>query len=115
MSSLADLEALTAEAPPAGASVEAWRTAASSGLVRFERDAVREVVRGHTGEAGVTELNTKLALFCRRALARRPPGARAPQVVTRAVVRDLLGEGTDGGLPTAEAPHDDNAPPFAPA
>ena len=101
VSSPADLEALTAEPPLADAAPEAWRTAASSGAVRFESDAVREVIRGHTDEAGVTELNAKLALVCRRALARRPPGAQAPEVVTPAVVRDVLGEGAADRLPPA--------------
>ena len=101
VSSPADLEALTAEPPLADAAPEAWRTAASSGAIRFERDAVREVIRGHTDEAGVTELTAKLALVCRRALARRPPGARALEVVTPAVVRDVLGEGTADRLSPA--------------
>ena len=81
VSSPAELEALSAGAPCFGAPAEAWRTAASAGVVRFERSAVREVIRGHTEEAGVTELNAKLARVCRQALARRPPGARAPEVV----------------------------------
>ena len=79
----------------------AWRTAASAGVVRFERSSVREVIRGHTEEAGVTELNAKLARVCRQALARRPPGARAPEVVTPAVVREVLGAGAADGLPPA--------------
>ena len=98
VSSPAELEALSAE-PCAAAG--AWWTAASEGVVRFEPDAVREVVRGHTDEAGVTELNAKLARVCRQALARRPPGAQAPEVVTPAVVRDVLGEGAADRLPPA--------------
>ena len=98
VSSPAELEALSAGP---GAAAEAWRTAASEGVVRFEPDAVREVIRRHTDEAGVTELDAKLARVCRQALARRPPGAGAPQVVTPAVVRDVLGEGAADQLPPA--------------
>ena len=101
VSSPAELEALSAGAPCFGAPAEAWRTAASAGVVRFERSSVREVIRGHTEEAGVTELNAKLARVCRQALARRPPGARAPEVVTPAVVREVLGAGAADGLPPA--------------
>ena len=100
LASSAELEALTAE-PPTAAAAEAWRTAASAGLVRFEREAVREVIRGHTNEAGVTELQAKLAWVCRHALARRSPEAPAPEVVTPAVVRDALGEGVADRLPPA--------------
>ncbi len=100
VASPAELEPLTAE-PPTAAAAEAWRTAASAGLVRFEREAVREVIRGHTNEAGVTELQAKLAWVCRQALARRPPEAPAPEVVTPAVVRDVLGEGAADRLPPA--------------
>ena len=98
VSSPAELEALSAG--PGGAG-EAWWTAACEGVVRFEPDAVREVIRGHTDEAGVTELNAKLALICRQALARRPLGAQAPEVVTPAVVRVVLGEGAADRLPPA--------------
>ena len=99
VASPAELEGLTAEPPLAAA--EAWRTAASAGDVRFERAAVREVIRVHTNEAGVTELQAKLAWVCRHALARRRPEARAPEVVTPAVVRDVLGEGAADRLPPA--------------
>ena len=84
VSSPAELEVLSAGAPFFGAAAEAWRTAASAGVVRFERAAVREVIRGHTEEAGVTELNAKLARACRQALARgtcctgRPAPPRRP-------------------------------------
>ena len=99
VASLAELEALTAKPPMAAA--EAWRTAASAGVVRFERAAVHEVIRVHTNEAGVTELQAKLARVCRHVLARRPPDAREPEVVTPAVVRDALGEGAADQLPPA--------------
>ena len=45
VSSPAELEALSAGS---GAAAEAWWTASSEGVVRFEPDAVREVIRGHT-------------------------------------------------------------------
>ena len=51
VSSMAELEALLAGSPfPAAA---AWRTAASEGAVRFEPEAIRQVIRDHTDEAGV--------------------------------------------------------------
>ena len=80
VSSMAELEALLAGSPfPAAA---AWRTAASEGAVRFEPEAIRQVIRDHTDEAGVTQLTAKLAMLCRQAMKRRPPGDAGPEVIT---------------------------------
>ena len=49
----------------------------------------------------MAELQAKLAWVCRHALARRPADARAPEVVTPAVVRRVLGEGAADRLPAA--------------
>ena len=99
-SSLDELEALSASPFP-DRSAEAWRTAACAGDVRFEPDAVRHVIRCHTNEAGVAELNAKLAALCQLVVARRPYGARGPVVITPAVVREVLGEGAVDVLPPA--------------
>ena len=72
------------------------------GAVRFEPEAIRQVIRDHTDEAGVTQLTAKLAMLCRQAMKRRPPGDDAgPEVITPDVVRDVLGEGTIDALPAA--------------
>ena len=99
-SSLDELEALSASPFPDRAA-EAWRTAACAGDVRFEPDAIRHVIRCHTNEAGVAELNAKLAALCQLVVARRPYGARGPVVITPAVVREVLGEGAVDVLPPA--------------
>ena len=99
LSSMADLEALSA-GPPFPAA-DAWRTAASEGVVRFESEAIRQVIRDHTDEAGVTQLTAKLAMLCRQAMQRRPRGDSGPEVITPDVVRDVLGEGTIDALPAA--------------
>ena len=99
-SSLEELEALSASPFP-GRSAEAWRTAACAGDVRFEPDAIRHVIRAHTNEMGVEELNAKLAVLCQLVVARRPYGARGPVVITPAVVREVLGEGVVDVLPPA--------------
>ena len=100
VSSMAELEALSA-GPPFPAA-DAWRMGASEGAVRFEPEALRQVIRDHTDEAGVTQLTAKLAMLCRQAMKRRPPGdAAGPEVITPDVVRDVLGEGTIDALPAA--------------
>ena len=100
VASAGELERLSAGAPAAGAA-ETWRTAASAGHVRFEREAIRKLIRAHTDEAGVAELSAKLAAVCREVVRRRPPGAGGPDVVTPAVVRDVLGGGAGEPLPPA--------------
>ena len=59
------------------------------------------MIRDHTDEAGVAELHARLAMICRQVVERRPPGNAGPEVVTPAVVRDVLGEGAVDALPPA--------------
>ena len=92
VSSLRALEGLPAGIP-ATDGADAWRTAASAGEVRFEPEAIRRVIRDHTSEAGVADLTTKLATICREVVRRRPSGSREPEVVTPAVVSEVLGDG----------------------
>ncbi len=98
VSSVRELEALWAAPPPQG-TVEPWRTAACMGDVRFEAEAIRRVIQSHTNEAGVADLQAKLAAICRQVARRRRPGGLGPEVVTPATVRELLGEGE--ALPSA--------------
>ena len=98
VSSVRELEALWAAPPPQGA-VEPWRTAACTGDVRFEAEAIRRVIQSHTNEAGVADLQAKLAAICRQVARRRRPGGLGPEVVTPATVRELLGDGD--ALPSA--------------
>ncbi len=99
VSSMAELEALSAGPPFPDA--DAWRTAASEGAVRFEPEAIRQVIRHHTDEAGVTQLTAMLARISLQVMKRRRPGDAEPEVITPAVVRDVLGEGTVDALPPA--------------
>ena len=98
--SMREVEALAAGRASAGVTA-AWRTAACDGSVRFEPEALRRVVRDHTDEAGVAQLDARLAAVCRRVVWGRPPGSRGPDVVTEAVVRDVLGDGAADNLPPA--------------
>ena len=59
------------------------------------------MIRDHTDEAGVAELHARLAMICQQVVERRPPGNAGPEVVTPAVVRDVLGEGAVDALPPA--------------
>ena len=99
VSSLEELEALSAR-PPFHAAA-AWRTAACAGRVRFEPEAIRRLIRDHTDEAGVAVLNAKLAAICRQVVECRPTGNAEPEVITPAVVREVLGQGAAGALPPA--------------
>ena len=100
VSSVRELEAWSVGPPPSD-TAEAWRRAACTGEVRFEPEAIRRVIRNHTSEAGVSELDAKLAALCRQVVRRRPPGGREPEVITPAVVREVLGDGADDPLPPA--------------
>ena len=53
------------------------------------------LIRRHTCEAGVSQLESALAAVSREVVRRRPPGVRGPDVVTPAVVADILGPGHD--------------------
>ena len=93
-------EALSA-GPPAPDTAAAWRTAACTGDVRFEPEAIRRVIQDHTSEAGVADLNATLVAICREVVGRRTPGTRGPEVVTPAVVREVLGDDDIDALPAA--------------
>ena len=98
VSSMAELEALSAGPPfPAAA---AWRTAASEGTVRFESEAILDVIR-NTNEAGVAELDAKLAMVCQQVMKHRSPGDAEPEVITPDAVREMLGTGAADALPPA--------------
>ncbi len=99
VTSARELEAIAAQPPPDGA--EAWRTAACDGEVRFETEAIVRLIRDHTREAGVAELNRRLAAVCRHVVSRRPPEGRGPEVITEATVRKVLGDGDGDALPPA--------------
>ena len=93
VSSLRELEALSPAASPPGGRGDDWRTAACKGGIAFEPEAVRRVIEDHTNEAGVAQLDAQLAAICGQVVRRRSPGSREPDVVTSAVVREMLGVG----------------------
>ena len=97
--SVQELERWSAGAAPPDAGEE-WRAACTGG-VRFETEAILRVIRDHTREAGVAELNRKLAAICRHVVSHRPPGDRGPEVITEATVREVLGDGAADALPPA--------------
>ena len=93
VSSLWELESSPpASAPPAAAD-EDWRLSACTGAVCFEAAAIRRVIEDHTEEAGVAQLSSKLSAICRLVMERRPAGRQGPEMVTPAVVREVLGDG----------------------
>ena len=55
----------------------------------------------NTNEAGVAELNAKLAMVCQQVMKRRSPGDAEPEVITPAAVRQMLGTGAADALPPA--------------
>ena len=93
VSSLRELEALSPASATPGVGGDDWRTAACKGGIAFEPEAIRRVIEDHTSEAGVAQLDAKLAAICRQVVRRRAPGSREPAVVTPAVVREMLGVG----------------------
>ena len=96
-----ELTAASEQLPCGNAEGEAWRTAVSSGSVRFERDAVRRLIHDHTAGAGVGELDRLLAHVCREVVRRRPAGFQGPDVVTPVVVAEVLGVSSADALPPA--------------
>ena len=93
VSSLWELESSPPASPPPPAVGEDWRMAACTGAVGFEPEAIRRVIEDHTNESGVSELSSKLSAICRRVVERRPAGRQGPEMVTPAVVREVLGDG----------------------
>jgi ATP-dependent Lon protease len=57
----------------------------------FTPDALRQVIRGYTREAGVRNLEREIGSLCRKAARRRAEGDESPIVVTPEVVVAMLG------------------------
>ena len=101
VASLDELEMFALGPPPQACAAEAsWRMAASRGDVRFEPDALRRVIRSYTNEAGVADLDGKLAEICREVVRSRSASPPGPQVVTAALVPQLLRDGFVEQLPS---------------
>jgi ATP-dependent Lon protease len=60
-------------------------------FIRFTPDALRQVIRGYTREAGVRNLEREIGALCRKAARRRAEGNDAPITVTPDVVVEMLG------------------------
>ena len=93
VSSLWELESSPPESLPPAAAGEDWRLSACTCAVCFEPEAIRRVIEDHTNESGVAQLSSKLSTICRLVMERRPAGWQGPELVTPAVVREVLGEG----------------------
>jgi ATP-dependent Lon protease len=59
--------------------------------LQFTPDALRQVVRGYTREAGVRNLEREIGALCRKVARRRAEGNETPIVITPEVVLELLG------------------------
>jgi ATP-dependent Lon protease len=61
--------------------------------IKFSEEAVREIIRHYTREAGVRNLERELGTICRKIARRKAEGALAemPYVVSREAVREFLG------------------------
>jgi ATP-dependent Lon protease len=59
--------------------------------IRFTPDALRQVIRGYTREAGVRNLEREIASLCRKVARRRAEGNETPIEITPDVVVELLG------------------------
>jgi ATP-dependent Lon protease len=60
-------------------------------FIHFTLDALRQVIRGYTREAGVRNLEREIGALCRKAARRRAEGNEAPIAVTPDVVVEMLG------------------------
>jgi ATP-dependent Lon protease len=60
-------------------------------LLRFTPDALRQVIRGYTREAGVRNLEREIGALCRKAARRRAEGDESPVEVTPDLVVSMLG------------------------
>jgi ATP-dependent Lon protease len=58
---------------------------------RFEEDAVKAIIQEYTYEAGVRDLERKIAAVCRSIAAEFARGVRADVTVTASLVRGILG------------------------
>ncbi|MGH7854070.1 MAG: endopeptidase La, partial [Candidatus Binatia bacterium] len=61
------------------------------GQIAFEQDAVREIIRGYTREAGVRQLEREIGSVCRGVATRVAEGSMQKITVTHDTVRDYLG------------------------
>jgi ATP-dependent Lon protease len=59
--------------------------------IRFTSDALRQVIRGYTREAGVRNLEREIGSLCRKVARRRAEGNESPIEITRDVVVEMLG------------------------
>src|SRR5437867_3936074 len=59
--------------------------------IRFTPDALRQVIRGYTREAGVRNLEREIGALCRKVARRRAEGNEAPIEITPDVVVEMLG------------------------
>jgi ATP-dependent Lon protease len=59
--------------------------------IRFTPDALRQVIRGYTREAGVRNLEREIASLCRKVARRRAEGTETPIEITPEVVVEFLG------------------------
>jgi ATP-dependent Lon protease len=59
--------------------------------IRFTPDAIRQVIRGYTREAGVRNLEREIGSLCRKVARRRAEGDAASIEITPAVVVEMLG------------------------
>jgi ATP-dependent Lon protease len=63
----------------------------STEYIRFTPDALHQVIRGYTREAGVRSLEREIGSLCRKAARRRAEGDESPIEVTPEVVVQMLG------------------------
>jgi ATP-dependent Lon protease len=59
--------------------------------ITFTDDALRQVIRGYTREAGVRNLEREIGALCRKVARRRAEGNETPIEITRDVVVSMLG------------------------
>src|SRR5437899_3992048 len=59
--------------------------------IRFTPDALRQVIRGYTREAGVRNLEREIGSLCRKVARRRAEGNETPLEITASGVVDMLG------------------------
>src|ERR1019366_8426546 len=59
--------------------------------IRFTPDALRQVIRGYTREAGVRNLEREIGALCRKVARRRAEGNESAIEITRDVVTEMLG------------------------
>src|SRR4029077_7052659 len=63
----------------------------TSDYIRFTPEALRQVIRGYTREAGVRNLEREIGALCRKVARRRAEGNETPLEITPAVVVEMLG------------------------